>query len=491
MKQKLQALGRALMQPVALLPAAALMLGIGYWIDPSGWGGSNPFANFLVKGGASILDFLGILFAVGVAYGLSKDKNGAAALSGLVGFLMVTNLLSADSVAHFKQIPLEELDKTLGFHAINNKNVFIGILVGILAAAAYNRFHQTKLPDAFAFFSGRRLVPIVTAVYAIIASLVLFFAWPVIYKALVGFGNLILGMGPIGAGIYAFFNRLLIPTGLHHALNNVFWFDAFGIGDITNYWNPEFTQTASAAASGYYAGMYQAGFFPIMMFGLPGAALAMIHTAKPEKRKVAASLLISGLVASFVTGVTEPIEFSFMFLSPLLYLIHAVLTGISVALVAFLRYASGFTFSAGLIDYILGFKLKTVNKPLMLLVVGVVFFAIYYFVFRLMITKLDLKTPGREDESVEGEGQVLDSKETDFTRMAATILEGLGGKDNIDGLDYCITRLRVNIKDNLLVDEKKIKEARVSGIVRPSKSNVQVIIGPQVQFVKDEMDKML
>ncbi|MDO5737882.1 MAG: N-acetylglucosamine-specific PTS transporter subunit IIBC [Eubacteriales bacterium] len=491
MKQKLQALGRALMQPVALLPAAALMLGIGYWIDPSGWGGNNPFANFLVKGGASILDFLGILFAVGVAYGLSKDKNGAAALSGLVGFLMVTNLLNAGSVAIFKGIPLEELDSTLGFEAINNKNVFIGILVGILAAAAYNRFYQAKLPDAFAFFSGRRLVPIITAVYAILASVVLFFAWPIIYKGLVGFGNFIMDLGPIGAGIYGFFNRLLIPTGLHHALNNVFWFDAFGIGDITNYWNPEFAQTATAAASGYYAGMYQAGFFPIMMFGLPGAALAMIHTAKPEKRKVAASLLLSGLVASFVTGVTEPIEFSFMFLSPLLYLIHALFTGISVALVAFLRYASGFTFSAGLIDYILGFKLKTVNKPLMLLVVGVAFFVLYYFVFRFMITKLNLQTPGRELEVNPDEGRVLDAKETNFTRMAETILAGLGGKENIENLDYCITRLRVEVKDNLLVNENKIKEAQVAGIVRPSKSNVQVIIGPQVQAVKDEMDKML
>ncbi len=491
MKQKLQALGRALMQPVALLPAAALMLGIGYWIDPAGWGGTNPFANFLVKGGTSILDFLGILFAVGVAYGLSRDKNGAAALSGLVGFLVVTNLLSPDSVAKFKSIPLEDLDQTLGFHAIGMGNVFIGILMGILAAAAYNRFYQKKLPDALAFFSGRRLVPIITAVYAIVAAVVLFFVWPIIYKGLVGFGNTIKDMGPLGAGIYGFFNRLLIPTGLHHALNNVFWFPTFGIGDISNYWNADFAQTASASATGYYAGMYQAGFFPIMMFGLPGAALAMIHTAKPDRRKFVSSLLISGIIASFVTGVTEPIEFSFMFLSPLLYFVHALLTGLSVALVAFLRYASGFSFSAGLIDFILGFNLPTARKPLMLMVIGIIFFALYYLIFRFMITKLNLQTPGRELEATADEGTVLDTQTTNFTGMARTILEGLGGKDNIESLDYCITRLRVEVKDNLLVNESKIKEAHVSGIVRPSQKNVQVIIGPQVQFVKDEMDKML
>lgn len=487
MKQKLQALGRSLMQPVALLPVAALLLGIGYWIDPAGWGGNSPLANFLVKAGASVLDNLGILFAVGVAFGLSKDNNGSAALSGLVSFLMMTNLLSAGSVAAFKQV--EELDPELGFGAIGMGNVFIGILAGIIGAWAYNKFYQTKLPDALAFFSGRRLAPIMAAVITILVSLVLFFVWPVIYKALVSFGQGMRSLGALGAGIYGFFNRLLIPTGLHHALNNVFWFDTFGINDIGNYWAGAeglATQTAS-----YYPGMYQAGFFPIMMFGLPGAALAMIHTAKPERKNFAKSLLVAGIVASFVTGVTEPLEFSFMFLSPLLYVVHALLTGLSVALVAALKIASGFSFSAGLIDYVLGFNLPTAKKPLMLLVIGVVFGVIYYFVFRFMITKLDLKTPGREDEISADEGRVLDTKTTDFTGMAQVILAGLGGKENIADLDYCITRLRVTVNDNLKVDEKKIKEAQVSGIVRPSKTNVQVIIGPQVQFVKDEIDRLM
>lgn len=500
MKKQLQALGRSLLQPVAVLPVAALLLGIGYMFDPTGWGANSPIAAFLIKSGGAVLDNMGVLFAVGIAYGMSKDKNGAAALSGLVGFLVITTLLTPGAVAQLRGVAPEAVLATEGFGKINN--AFTGILAGILAAISYNRFYQVKLPAFLSFFSGRRLTPIVTSFFAIAASVVLFFVWPIIFQGLVGFGQAIVSMGAIGAGIYAFFNRLLIPTGLHHALNLVFWQDIAGIKDIGLFLDGAktielFGQGKEALDAAGLAvreldtvGMYQAGFFPIMMFGLPGAALAMYHTAKDNKKKVAASLLMAGALASFLTGVTEPLEFAFMFLAPVLYLIHAVLTGISVALVSMLGFRAGFGFSAGLFDMLLSTQNPLANQWYMLIVVGLVFFAIYYFVFRFFITQFNLKTPGREDEDTAEEGVVL-SKDTNFTEMAKTILAGLGGKENIDGLDHCITRLRIDVKQYEKVDEKQIKKAKIAGIIRPSQKHVQVIVGPQVQFVFDELKKLV
>lgn len=489
MKQ-LQRLGRALMQAVAVLPVAALLMGIGYYIDPTGWGANSPVAAFFIQAGAAVLDHLGIIFAVAIAYGLAKDKDGAAALSGLVGFQVVTTLLKTDTVAQLRHVAAEEIPKSLGFGAMNDKNVFVGILVGILAAWLYNRFHDKKLPDALAFFSGRRMVPILTSFCSILLSAVLYFVWPFVYSGLVTFGEAILKMGPLGAGIYAFFNRLLIPTGLHHALNSVFWFDLVGINDIPNFLNGAKSIAEGVATPGI-TGMYQAGFFPIMMFGLPGAALAMYHTAKDNRKKVAYSLLLAGSVASFVTGVTEPLEFAFMFLAPVLYLVHALLTGISVFIAATFQWIAGFGFSAGAIDMILSSQNPLAVRWYMLLVQGLVFFVLYYGIFRFAIQKFNLKTPGREDEVDENEGQVLDAATTNFSEMAAQILKGLGGKDNIDSLDHCVTRLRVVIKDNVLVSETEIKKAGISGVIRPSQKAVQVIVGPQVQFVNDELKKML
>lgn len=497
MKKQLQKLGRSLMQPVAVLPVAALLLGIGYYIDPNGWGGGSPVAAFLIKSGAAVLDNMGILFAVGVAYGLSKDKNGAAALSGLVGFMVITTLLTPGAVSQLRGgaevLPIE------GFHKINN--AFTGILSGIIAALAYNKFYQVKLPEFLSFFAGRRLTPIVTSLYAIIASVILFFVWPVIYGALVGFGQTMVNLGALGAGIYAFLNRLLIPAGLHHALNAVFWFDIAGLKDIPLFLDgaktielfaggPAALETAGLAVRDLSTvGMYQAGFFPIMMFGLPGAALAMYHTAKTEKKQVAYSLLLAGALASFITGVTEPLEFAFMFLAPVLYLVHALLTGVSVAIASALGWRAGFGFSAGLFDMLLSAKNPLATQWYMLIVLGLVFFAIYYFVFRFLIVAWNLKTPGREDDD-EGEGVTL-SKDTNFTEMASLILEGLGGKENIAELDHCITRLRIDVKQYELVDEKKIKKTRIAGIIRPSQKHIQIIVGPQVQFVFDEMKKMV
>lgn len=478
--RNIQKLGRALMVPVAILPAAAILMGIGYFIDPSDWGGKSALAAFFIKSGAAILDNLGILFACGVAYGLSKDKDGASAFSGMVAFLVITTLLSPGAVGQLRGGA--EVLATEGFGKINNP--FIGILSGIVGAWCYNKFGGVKLPDYLAFFSGRRLAPIMTSFVMLAVSGIMFFVWPVIYSALVSFGTSIASLGAVGAGIYAFFNRLLIPSGLHHALNSVFWFDTIGINDI-----PNFLNGVQATFPGVTTGMYQAGFFPIMMFGLPGAALAMVHTSKPENRKTTASLMVAGAVASFLTGVTEPIEFAFMFLAPGLYLVHAVLTGVSVFIAATMNWMAGFGFSAGLIDMFLSSRNPIATNWFMLIPLGIVFFAIYYFVFRFAITTFNLKTPGREAEDA-NEGQVL-SKTTNFSEMAAVILEGLGGRDNIDTLDHCITRLRIEVKDNLLVSEKKIKEVQVSGIIRPSKNGVQVIIGPQVQFVYDEIKKLV
>jgi PTS system N-acetylglucosamine-specific IIC component len=468
MMKYLQKLGRSLMLPVAVLPVASILMGIGYWIDPTGWGGGSPIAAFLISAGGAIIDNMSILFAVGVALGMSKDKDGSGALAGLVAFLVVTKLLSTGAV-------------NAAFGKISNQ--FIGILSGLVAAGMYNRFSHVQLTPALSFFSGKRLVPIMTSIAMILVSAVLFFVWPVVYTGLVSFGTAIAKLGAVGAGIYGFFNRLLIPTGLHHALNSVFWFDAIEINDIGNFW-------ASTGTPGI-TGRYQAGFFPVMMFGLPAAALAMYNTAKDNKKKVAGGLLLAAAISSFFTGVTEPLEFAFVFLAPGLYLVHAVLTGISVFLAAQFQWIAGFGFSAGFVDYFLSLKMPLAVNIWMLIPLGLVMAVVYYFLFRFLIIKMDLKTPGREDdEAVEGEGVVL-SKDTNFKALAAEILEGLGGKDNIASLDYCITRLRLEVKDNLLVNEAKIKKAGVAGIVRPSKTNVQVVIGPQVQFVADEFKKLI
>nr|WP_144922070.1 N-acetylglucosamine-specific PTS transporter subunit IIBC [Paenibacillus bovis] len=482
MMKYLQNIGRSLMLPVAVLPAAAILMGIGYWIDPEGWGAGSPIAAFLIKSGQSIIDNMSILFAVGVALGMSKDKDGSAALSGLVAYLVTTTLLSTESVAMLQGI--EEADVNAAFGKIENQ--FIGIISGIVASIMYNRFSHVKLPDALAFFSGKRLVPIMSAVSMLLVSLVLFFAWPVIYSALVSFGNAISNLEYIGAGLYGFFNRLLIPTGLHHALNSVFWFDVAGINDIANFW-------AGKGEKGV-TGMYQAGFFPVMMFGLPAAALAMYHSAKKEKKKDTASLMLAAGFASFFTGVTEPLEFAFMFVAPALYVTHAVLTGLSLGIAAFFHWTAGFGFSAGFVDFFLSSRLPLANSPYMLLVQGLVFAVIYYLLFRFLIAKFNLTTPGREDDSEE---IIEDAVEEDtnaegdkYAIMARKIYEGLGSDANVTAVDHCATRLRVEVKDMDTVDQKKIKSTGVPGINIVGQNSIQVIVGPQVQFVYDEVKKM-
>ena len=473
----LQRVGRALMVPVATLPAAAILMGVGYWIDPVGWGGESALAAFFIKSGSAIIENMSVLFAVGVAYGMSKDKDGAAALTGFVGFLVLTTLCSPAAVSMIQKIPVAEVPAAFG--KINNQ--FVGILVGIISAELYNRFSGVELPKALSFFSGRRLVPILTSFVMIAVAFVMMYLWPVIFGGLVNFGEHIQKLGSVGAGVYAFFNRLLIPVGLHHALNSVFWFDVAGINDIPNFLGGAQSIAAGKAEIGI-TGRYQAGFFPIMMFGLPGAALAIYHCARPENKAKVLGIMMAGAFAAFFTGITEPLEFSFMFVAPVLYVIHALLTGISVFIAASMHWIAGFGFSAGLVDMVLSSRNPLATHWYMLLVQGLVFFAIYYVVFRFTITKFNLMTPGRElaVAGSEADGQDVNlsaGAEQNVTDLARQYIAAIGGSDNLTGIDACITRLRLTVKDSSLVNEALAKRLGATGVIRLNKTSVQVIVG--------------
>ena len=487
----MQKIGRALMVPVAVLPAAAIMMGVGYWLDPNGWGADSAVAAFLIQAGAAIIDKMAILFAVGVAYGMSKDKDGAAALAGLVGYLVLTTLLKPSAVAQIQGIPLEQVP--VAFKKIENQ--FVGILCGVIAAELYNRFSGVDLNKALAFFSGRRLVPIITSVVMIFVAFALMAVWPYVYGALVHFGESIVGQGAIGAGIYAFFNRLLIPVGLHHALNSVFWFDVAGINDIPNFLGGAKSLAEGKAILGV-TGMYQAGFFPIMMFGLPGAGLAIYRAAKPEYKARVASLMMAASFASFFTGVTEPLEFSFMFVAPQLYVLHAFLTGISVFVAAQMHWIAGFGFSAGLVDLALSARNPLAVDWYLLIGQGLVFFAIYYFSFSLVIRALRLKTPGREDGAsgalpVDVKAPVHLAGGSETENLALAYLEVIGGASNVSDIDACISRLRLTLKDSAKVDEAAAKRVGASGVIRLNNQNVQIVIGTQAELVAAAMKKLL
>lgn len=490
----LQKVGRALMVPVATLPAAAILMGVGYWIDPVSWGGDNALAALFIKSGAAIIDNMSVLFAIGVAYGMSKDKDGAAALTGFVGFLVLTTLCSPAAVSMIQKIPVDQVPAAFG--KINNQ--FVGILVGIISAELYNRFSSVELPKALSFFSGRRLVPILTSFLMIVVAFILMYVWPLIYNALVTFGEYIKDMGSVGAGIYAFFNRLLIPVGLHHALNSVFWFDVAGINDIPNFLGGQQSIDSGKAIVGI-TGRYQAGFFPIMMFGLPGAALAIYHCARPENKAKVAGIMLAGAFAAFFTGITEPLEFSFMFVAPVLYFIHAVLTGISVFIAASMHWIAGFGFSAGLVDMVLSSRNPLATHWYMLIPQGLVFFAIYYVVFRFTIQKFNLLTPGRElaVEGSEEDGYDVnvdknpEVNESEINGLARRYIGAIGGSDNLTGIDACITRLRLNVKDSAQVNDSVAKRLGASGVIRLNKQSVQIIVGTRAELIASAMRNVL
>ena len=484
----LQKLGKALMLPVAVLPICGILMGIGYYLCPATMQGGevegikNLIGFFLVKAGSALIENMAILFAIGVGVGMSEKNDGTGGIAALASWLMITTLLSTGVVTTLIPSIADNATKTLAFNKIANP--FIGILSGVIGSSCYNKFKNTKLPNWLAFFSGKRCVAIIAGLVSIVVSAVLLFVWPLLFSALVALGDAVAGMGVVGAGIYAFLNRLLIPTGLHHALNNVFWFDTIGLGDVQHFWAGD-----TSADVTWSLGMYMSGFFPCMMFGIPGAALAMIQCAKPAKKKIAIGLVASAAVCSFVCGVTEPFEFGFMFLAPGLYVIYALLYGIFTIVTVALGFRAGFSFSAGATDLLFSSTLPAAQKTVLIIPLGIAAFVVFYFVFLFAIKKFDLKTPGREDDDLEEEKNVQLASD-DYTEIAKKILAGCGGKGNIVSIDNCVTRLRLEVRDMTAVNDKAIKAAGVAGVIKPGKTSVQVIVGTKVQFVADAFSKL-
>ena len=490
MMKYLQKLGKALMLPVAVLPICGILMGLGYALAPGVMGvpgaatsGAAYTVGFLlVKAGGALIDNMAWLFAIGAAVGLADDHDGTAGLAGLVSYLMMQQLLNPGVVSMVRT--LEEGTATyIAFQKVAG-NSFIGILAAVVGATCYNKFKSTQMPDWLAFFSGKRFVAIATGLISIVVSVALLFVWPVIFDALVAIGRGIEGMDGIGAGIYAFLNRLLIPTGLHHALNNVFWFDTIGLGDLTHFWAGE-----TSADVKWSLGMYMSGFFPCMMFGIPGAALAMVQTAK--NKKAAIGLVVSAAICAFVCGVTEPFEFGFMFLCFPLYVVYAALYGIFTIVTYYVGFRAGFCFSAGATDLLFSSSLPAAANTWMIIPLGIAAFLVFYLVFRFAITKFNLMTPGREDEDVEETSASAAAGDDKFAALAAAVLAAVGGKENVKTVDCCATRLRFELGDSALVDEAACKKAGALGVMKMDKGATQVIIGTQVQAVAEELKKLL
>ncbi|WP_264738125.1 N-acetylglucosamine-specific PTS transporter subunit IIBC [Cytobacillus firmus] len=453
----LQKIGKSLMLPIAVMPAAALLLRLGQ-DDLLG-------IPFISAAGNAVFGHLALLFAIGIAIGFSKDGSGAAALAGAVGYFVLTEGAAA-------------INETV------NMGVFGGIISGIIAGLLYNKYHDIRLPEWLGFFGGKRFVPIITSLVMIVIAFLFGYVWPPVQAGINGVGDWIIGAGAAGVGVFGFLNRLLIPVGLHHILNTLVWFE-FG----------EFTNAAGDVIKGDLwrflakdpsAGIFMTGFFPIMMFGLPGAAFAMVAAARKERRKAVAGAMAGLAFTSFLTGITEPIEFLFMFLSPVLYFIHAILTGLAMSISYALDIHHGFGFSAGALDYILNFGIA--QKPVLLAGIGLLYGLLYFVVFYFLIKKLDLKTPGREDE-IEGEFEGSSAIKGNYAEAADAYLEALGGRENLEEIDNCVTRLRLKVKDIALVDEGQLKQLGAKGVIRLSKTSLQVIVGTDVEFLANELKK--
>ena len=481
----LQKLGKSIMLPVACLPLCGLLMGLGYLLCPASMQGGDisgfaPMVGmFLVKAGGALIDHIALLFAVGLGVGMSDDQNGTAGITALVSWLIIITLLNVDFVRTLMPSISGRPTAVLAFSKIENP--FIGILAGLIGAWSYNRFKNTNLPEWLAFFSRKRCTVIISGMVSILVSAALFVIWPVVFGALVKLGQGIASLGYFGAGLYAFFNRLLIPLGLHHALNNVFWFDTIGLGDLTHFWAGH-----TSADVTWSLGVYISGFFPCMMFGIPGAVLAIIQSAKGAKRKAAAGILVSAAVCAFVCGITEPFEFAFMFIAPALYVVYSLLYGVFTYITAISGFRAGFSFSAGATDLLFSASLPAAQKTWMIIPLGAAAFVVFYLVFRFMIKKFNLPTPG-DTEPVADVATATAGSNCDVVSGVniPMIIEGLGGKDNILTLDNCATRLRVELKDISVVDEKTLKQAGAKGMMKAGKTGVQVIIGLKVQGVAD------
>ena len=489
----LQKLGKSLMLPVAALPICGILMGLGYALAPAVMGvpdaptsGAAYIVGFLlIKAGGALIDNMAWLFVIGVAVGMSDDKEGTSALAGLVSWLMITSLLKTNVVTTIMPSVADDPVKEVAFN--NIQNVFIAIIAGLIGATCYNKFKNTQLPDWLAFFSGKRCVAIVTGTVSILAAVILLFVWPIIFGALYTVGRAILSLDVVGVGIYTFLNRLLIPTGLHHALNNVFWFDTVGIGDLSHFWAGHVQ--GNPADVTWSVGMYMSGFFPCMMFGVVGAAAGTIFAAK--NRKAAMGIVLSAAICAFICGVTEPFEFAFMFTAFPLYVVYALLYAVFAMITVAVGFRGGFCFSAGATDLLFSASLPAAQNTLMILPLGIAALVVFFVVFYFAIKKFNLKTPGNEDEDTEAEESKIVMSNNNYTAIASGVLEAIGGKGNVSTVDYCTTRLRFEIKDYTAINEKAVKAAGAAGVIRPSKNACQVIIGPKVQFVYDELKKML
>ena len=459
----LQKLGKALMLPIAVLPVAALLLRLG---QPDLLG-----IPFMADAGNAIFSHLPLLFAMGIAVGLANDGAGAAAIAGAVGYFV----LQATTATINPDIDM---------------SFFGGIISGIVAGHTYNRFHNVTLPQYLGFFSGKRLVPIMTGLFILGVGWVSGYLWPSIQNGIDAFGHGIANSGPIGQFLYGVLNRGLIPFGLHHVLNSYFW---FGLGDFTNAAGDIVTGDLHRFFAGdKTAGVFMTGFFPVMMFGLPAAALAMYLTANKERRAQVGGVLFSVGLTAFLTGITEPLEFMFMFQAPFLYAAHALLTGLSLLVTNAFGVLSGFGFSAGFFDLVLNWGLAT--KPWTLVAIGLVFSVIYFCVFYSTIKVFNLKTPGREDEVEQLTDSDVPSTDTqgigENAYIARQFTKAIGGLDNVTSIDSCITRLRLTLKDTSVVDEHIVKALGASGMMRMGEKNLQIILGPKAEIIAEEMKKV-
>ena len=522
----LQRVGRSFMLPIALLPVAGLLLGIGssftnattietYHLGKFIYEGGVLYTilDIMSKTGSAVFDNLALLFAMGVAIGMAKKEKEVAALSGAIAYIVMNTTISALITAKGGVEAMAENSTTsvLGITTLQ-MGVFGGIIVGLGVAALHNKFYKTELPQVLSFFGGTRFVPIVSTITYLIVGIIMFYLWPVVQLGISKLGVLVLNSGYAGTWIYGILERALIPFGLHHVFYMPFWQTELGgsmmiDGNmVAGAQNIFFAELASKSTKVFSvsATRFMAGKFPFMIFGLPAAALAMYKTARPEKKKVVGSLLLSAALTSMITGITEPLEFTFLFVAPLMYAVHCVLAGLSYMLMHILNVGVGMTFSGGLIDMTLFGVLQGNAKThwIWIVVVGLVYAVVYYFVFYFMITKLNLKTPGREPDDVEpklyrrsdvNEAKAAKAKGADKRALdvvSAMILKGLGGKDNLSDVDCCATRLRVTVNDPSKVIDDMLKASGASGVIHKG-NGVQVIYGPKVSVIKSDLEDFI
>lgn len=522
----LQRVGRSFMLPIALLPVAGLLLGIGssftnattietYHLGKFIYEGGVLYTilDIMSKTGSAVFDNLALLFAMGVAIGMAKKEKEVAALSGAIAYIVMNTTISALITAKGGVEAMAENSTTsvLGITTLQ-MGVFGGILVGLGVAALHNKFYKTELPQVLSFFGGTRFVPIVSTVTYLIVGIIMFYLWPIVQLGISKLGVLVLNSGYAGTWIYGILERALIPFGLHHVFYMPFWQTELGgsmmiDGNmVAGAQNIFFAELASKSTEVFSvsATRFMAGKFPFMIFGLPAAAFAMYKTARPEKKKIVGSLLLSAALTSMITGITEPLEFTFLFVAPLMYAVHCVLAGLSYMLMHILNVGVGMTFSGGLIDMTLFGILQGNEKThwIWIVVVGLIYAVVYYFVFYFMITKMNLKTPGREPDDVEpklyrisdvNEAKAAKVKSADKRAsdvVSAMILKGLGGKDNLSDVDCCATRLRVTVNDASKVMDDMLKASGASGIIHKG-NGIQVIYGPKVSVIKSDLEDFI